>query len=142
MAQPSDNEIKINNDLIEELKKQGSFESHEETQKRSVGLHPFFVFFGKMRAKLTLRNRGKVLGELQKITEEFVRQVYISKNQSDMVVKAAGGKVFTYGSYRLGVFGPGTLPSAARQMKGGRRRRRRDSRQEGQQLIHSFRIRH
>lgn len=53
-----------------------------------------------------------VLGELQKITEEFVKQVYTSKNQSESIVKAAGGKVFTYGSYRLGVFGPGESPSS------------------------------
>ena len=49
----------------------------------------------------------KVLENLQKVTEEFVKEVYKSKKQSDAVTNAAGGKIFTYGSYRLGVFGPG-----------------------------------
>ncbi|KAF3937567.1 hypothetical protein ABW19_dt0207054 [Dactylella cylindrospora] len=62
-----------------------SFESAEDSQKRI-----------------------DVLKRLQKITEEFVRQVYTSKGQNELTTNSAGGKVFTYGSYRLGVVGPGS----------------------------------
>lgn len=48
-----------------------------------------------------------MLESLQKITTEFVRQVSKKKGLSDAVANSAGGKIFTYGSYRLGVYGPG-----------------------------------
>ncbi|KAK6511263.1 polynucleotide adenylyltransferase [Arthrobotrys musiformis] len=84
-SMPTDQEVKVNNDLIEELKAMNSFESAEESQKRV-----------------------DVLKRLQRITEEFVRQVYTSKSQNELATNSAGGKVFTYGSYRLGVVGPGS----------------------------------
>ena len=49
-----------------------------------------------------------MLQALQKITVEFVK--HVSKDVRKLpqnVVDAAGGKIFTYGSYRLGVYGPG-----------------------------------
>lgn len=52
--------------------------------------------------------RGEVLKIIQKITVEFVR--HVSKDVRKLpqnLVDAAGGKIFTYGSYRLGVYGPG-----------------------------------
>lgn len=53
--------------------------------------------------------RNEVLASLDKIAKEFVRVVLrTEKNLSNEVAKASGGKVFTYGSYRLGVFGPGS----------------------------------
>ncbi len=62
------------------------------------------------RVKVVLidSNRTVVLESLQKITTEFVRQVSKKKGFSDAVANSAGGKIFTYGSYRLGVYGPGT----------------------------------
>jgi poly(A) polymerase len=37
-----------------------------------------------------------------------VKQVSRAQGRSETVVNSAGGKIFTYGSYRLGVFGPGS----------------------------------
>jgi poly(A) polymerase len=37
-----------------------------------------------------------------------VKQVCRSKGLAENIVNSAGGKIFTYGSYRLGVFGPGS----------------------------------
>jgi poly(A) polymerase len=48
-----------------------------------------------------------VLHSLQKITEEFVFQVSQQQGLPELIARAAGGKIFTYGSYRLGVYGPG-----------------------------------
>ncbi|RPB29257.1 Poly(A) polymerase [Terfezia boudieri ATCC MYA-4762] len=82
---PTDTENAVNQALVEELKRQNSFESPEESQKRIA-----------------------VLNQLQKVTEEFVRQVCAAKGLPDGVIKSSGGKIFTFGSYRLGVYGPGS----------------------------------
>lgn len=84
-AGPTAAENQLNDSLIQELKKEKSFESEEDTKKRV-----------------------KVLGILQELAQEFVFQVSKKKNMSDGMAKDAGGKVFTFGSYRLGVHGPGS----------------------------------
>lgn len=82
-ATPAENVL--NDQLITELKKQGSFESEAETRKRSA-----------------------VLKTLQQLAQEFVYRVSKNKNMSDGMARDAGGKIFTFGSYRLGVYGPGS----------------------------------
>lgn len=44
---------------------------------------------------------------LQKVAIEFVKVVGRRKGLAAALIEAAGGKIFTYGSYRLGVYGPG-----------------------------------
>lgn len=61
-----------------------------------------------MQQQLTSHHRGVVLQSLQAITEEFVKKVSREQGLPDSVVNSAGGKIFTYGSFRLGVFGPGS----------------------------------
>lgn len=56
--------------------------------------------------------RVKVLAELQQLTIEFVRRVSLNKNMTESMAKEAGGKIFTFGSYRLGVYGPGMSVNA------------------------------
>lgn len=85
VANPTPRENELNDLLIKELKLRGSFESELATKKRV-----------------------EVLGILQKMTEEFVYKVSIKKNMSEGMAKDAGGKIFTFGSYRLGVYGPGS----------------------------------
>ncbi|KAF8473589.1 Poly(A) polymerase central domain-containing protein [Kalaharituber pfeilii] len=82
---PTESENAVNMALVEELKRQNSFESPEESQKRI-----------------------QVLNQLQKITEDFVRHVCTVKGLPEAVVRSSGGKIFTFGSYRLGVYGPGS----------------------------------
>lgn len=84
-AKPTSDEISINNDLIKTLKARGSFESEQATKKRV-----------------------EVLNTLQKLAEEFVYLTSKKKNMTHGMAKDAGGKIFTYGSYRLGVYGPGS----------------------------------
>ena len=83
-ASPTEKEVELNSQLISELKRQGSFESAQETALR-----------------------GAVLNKLQDLATEFVFRVGISKNMPEQVARESGGKIFTYGSFRLGVFGPG-----------------------------------
>ena len=45
---------------------------------------------------------------MQRVAVEFVRVVGRKKGLSQAAIDVAGGKVFTYGSYRLGVYGPGS----------------------------------
>jgi poly(A) polymerase len=41
------------------------------------------------------------------MVKEFVRSVSLSRNLPEVVANEAGGKIFTFGSYRLGVHGAG-----------------------------------
>ncbi|KAK9479579.1 Poly(A) polymerase central domain-containing protein [Lipomyces japonicus] len=84
-AAPTEAEVNMNEKLVEELKRQGSFASEAESQKRV-----------------------EVLSKLQGLAELFVRTVSLQKNMSEGMAKDAGGKIFTFGSYRLGVYGPGS----------------------------------
>ncbi|KAG9066553.1 polynucleotide adenylyltransferase [Linnemannia hyalina] len=58
----------------------------------------------------TLKEQGLeiVLGKLDKLVKEFVYVVYVRKGYPEQIAKEAGGKIFTFGSYRLGVHGSGT----------------------------------
>lgn len=57
--------------------------------------------------------RKQMLQLLQRVALEFVKVVSSRKGLSQAAVEAAGGKIFAYGSYRLGVYGPGELISDA-----------------------------
>ncbi|MCJ1335654.1 polynucleotide adenylyltransferase [Bachmanniomyces sp. S44760] len=85
LTMPTEAELAANDALIAELKKQNNFEGLEETERR----------------KTTLQT-------IQKITTEFVKHVYRVNKKPQTLIDSAGGKIFTYGSYRLGVYGPGS----------------------------------
>ncbi|KAI8370666.1 Poly(A) polymerase central domain-containing protein [Radiomyces spectabilis] len=48
-----------------------------------------------------------VLGKLDKLVKEFVFRISKMKGFSDVAAREAGGKIFTFGSYRLGVHSAG-----------------------------------
>ena len=52
--------------------------------------------------------REIVLGRLAALVKKFVRQISLARGLSETAANAAGGKIYTFGSYRLGVHGPGT----------------------------------
>jgi len=86
LALPTEDELRLNESLITELRAQNNFEAADDTDRRK-----------------------KVLAQLQKVTEQFVRHVGLQKGLAPSVIESAGGKVSTFGSYRLGVYGPGML---------------------------------
>lgn len=49
-----------------------------------------------------------VLGRITGLVKKFVHQVSLARGLSESAADAAGGKIFTFGSYRLGVHGPGS----------------------------------
>ncbi|GAA94903.1 uncharacterized protein L969DRAFT_89839 [Mixia osmundae IAM 14324] len=53
------------------------------------------------------RRRESVLGRLDGMVKEFVRRACQLRGRSQSEIDEAGGKIFTFGSYRLGVHGPG-----------------------------------
>ncbi|KAG8768308.1 polynucleotide adenylyltransferase [Ceratobasidium sp. 428] len=82
---PSKAEEAATEALMNELRAQNTFESKEEAQRRET-----------------------VLGMVNELVQKFVQRVSIGAGMSEQAAKAAGGKIFTFGSYRLGVHGPGS----------------------------------
>lgn len=86
---PTSDEIKLNDALMDELKARNNFEPPEATNRRQ-----------------------EVLRHFQRVTEAFVKLVAEKRNMAPSVIQNGGGKVATFGSYRLGVFGPGKQAQA------------------------------
>lgn len=84
LSHPKPEELAETEKLIETLKNNNLFESEEEARIREI-----------------------VLGKLDTLVKEFVRTVYLKRNFSEAVANEAGGKIFTFGSYRLGVHSAG-----------------------------------
>ncbi|EIN10986.1 Poly(A) polymerase [Punctularia strigosozonata HHB-11173 SS5] len=71
--------------LLEELKKQKTIEGEEEARTREI-----------------------VLGRVAALVKKCVHEISLANGLSESAANAAGGKIFTFGSYRLGVHGPGS----------------------------------
>ncbi|TXT12394.1 uncharacterized protein COLE_02804 [Cutaneotrichosporon oleaginosum] len=52
--------------------------------------------------------REKLLSNIQQLVTKFVHDVSIKQGLSEKVATEAGGRIYTSGSYRLGVHGPGS----------------------------------
>ncbi|XP_030626946.1 poly(A) polymerase type 3 [Chanos chanos] len=69
------------------------------TQKLVEALKPYGVF----EEELELQRRILVLGKLNTLVKEWIREISESKNIPASLIDNVGGKIFTFGSYRLGV---------------------------------------
>ncbi|KAI0722729.1 polymerase [Earliella scabrosa] len=85
LAEPNLKEKEVTTTLREELRRQGCYESDEEAQMREI-----------------------VLGRIAALVKKFVQTVSMARGLTEAAANAAGGKIFTFGSYRLGVHGPGS----------------------------------
>ncbi|KAJ1497705.1 polynucleotide adenylyltransferase [Coelomomyces lativittatus] len=83
---PTQHEIDLSKQLLETLQKLGLFESKEEAKKRE-----------------------EVLGHLYHMVRDFVKKMGMKRGLPDVLAEEAGGTLFTFGSYRLGVHGAGKL---------------------------------
>ncbi|KAF3633914.1 Nuclear poly(A) polymerase 2 [Capsicum annuum] len=81
---PTELDVVRNRELEKFLSDAGLYESHEEAIKRE-----------------------EVLGRLDQIVKTWVKNVCRAKGFNDDLVHEANAKIFTFGSYRLGVHGPG-----------------------------------
>ena len=97
-ALPTPTENEKTADLVEELKRENNYETQEATQERM-----------------------KTLSLLQKVTVEFVKEVSRKQHCPQSQIEQFGGRIYPYGSYRLGVYSPGsdidTLCVAPRHIK-------------------------
>ncbi|KAJ8548257.1 hypothetical protein K7X08_030726 [Anisodus acutangulus] len=81
---PTELDVVRNRELEKLLADAGLYECHEEAIKRE-----------------------EVLGRLDQIVKTWVKNVCRAKGFNDDLVHEANAKIFTFGSYRLGVHGPG-----------------------------------
>ncbi|KAB0403348.1 hypothetical protein E2I00_015865, partial [Balaenoptera physalus] len=80
LAAPKETDCLLTQKLIETLKPFGVFEEEEELQRRIL-----------------------ILGKLNNLVKEWIREISEIKNLPQSVIENVGGKIFTFGSYRLGV---------------------------------------
>ena len=98
---PKEKEVTIS--LMEELRRQNIFESEEESRTRHDVYVESLSFWS-----LILWYREVVLGRVAALVKKFVRKVSLARGLSEVAADAAGGEIFTFGSYRLGVHFPGS----------------------------------
>ncbi|EDO48505.1 predicted protein [Nematostella vectensis] len=79
-AGPKPRDLELTKRLEEALIPYGVFESEDELQQRMI-----------------------VLAKLNELVKEWIVEVSIKKNMPENVAKTVGGKIFTFGSFRLGV---------------------------------------
>ncbi|XVE53768.1 hypothetical protein DITRI_Ditri03aG0029000 [Diplodiscus trichospermus] len=84
LAGPSEADIQRNSELEKFLIESGLYESKEEAAKRE-----------------------EVLGRITEIVKVWVKQLTRQRGYTDQMVDEANSVIFTFGSYRLGVHGPG-----------------------------------
>ncbi|XP_067097609.1 poly(A) polymerase alpha [Osmerus mordax] len=70
-----------------------------QTHKLTETLNPYGVF----EEELELQRRILVLGKLNTLVKEWIRDISELKNLPASLIETVGGKIFTFGSYRLGV---------------------------------------
>ncbi|XP_022912441.1 poly(A) polymerase type 3 isoform X2 [Onthophagus taurus] len=83
-APPRPSDIAKTTELEEALKPYGVFESDEE-----------------------LNHRMDVLSKLYGLVKKWIKDVSIARNMPESVADNVGGKIYTFGSYRLGVYNKG-----------------------------------
>ncbi|KAL4295623.1 hypothetical protein GQ457_12G007460 [Hibiscus cannabinus] len=81
---PTDYDVIKTRELEKYLQDVGLYESQEEAVRRE-----------------------EVLGRLDQIVKNWVKAISRSKGLNEQLVQEANAKIFTFGSYRLGVHGPG-----------------------------------
>lgn len=62
-------------------------------------LEPFNVFENEQE----LNHRMEILAKLNTLVKQWVKDVSVSKNMPEQMAEKLGGKIYTFGSYRLGV---------------------------------------
>ncbi|KAF5726851.1 nuclear poly(A) polymerase 4-like [Tripterygium wilfordii] len=75
--------------------------------RRSRELEKFLVNSGLYESKEEAAKREEVLGRLRQIVKCWVQQLTRLRGYTDQMVEDANAVIFTFGSYRLGVHGPG-----------------------------------
>ncbi|XP_052182057.1 nuclear poly(A) polymerase 4-like [Diospyros lotus] len=75
--------------------------------RRTRELEKFLVGAGVYESKEEDAKREQVLGRIKEIVKDWVKQVTRLRGYAGQMVEAANALIYTFGSYRLGVHGPG-----------------------------------
>ncbi|XP_010472608.1 PREDICTED: nuclear poly(A) polymerase 2-like isoform X2 [Camelina sativa] len=75
--------------------------------KRNFELEKFLVDEGLYENKEETMRREEVLVRIDQIVKHWVKQLTRQRGYTDQMVEDANAVIFTFGSYRLGVHGPG-----------------------------------
>lgn len=75
--------------------------------QRSTELEKLLAAAGLYESKEEAVKREEVLGKIDQIVKEWVKQLTRQRGYSDQMVEDANAVIYTFGSYRLGVHGPG-----------------------------------
>lgn len=70
-----------------------------KTKELEEALKPFDVF----ECEQELNHRILILGKLYNLVKQWIKNVSLQHNMPESVAEKVGGKVYTFGSYRLGV---------------------------------------
>uniref|UniRef100_A0A804R3S2 Poly(A) polymerase n=2 Tax=Zea mays TaxID=4577 RepID=A0A804R3S2_MAIZE len=79
----------------------------EADLQRTAELEKFLVEAGLYESPDESARREEVLGKLGQIVKDWVKQLTSQRGYTDQMVEEANAVLFTFGSYRLGVHGPG-----------------------------------
>ncbi|XP_046676450.1 poly(A) polymerase type 3 [Homalodisca vitripennis] len=71
--------------------------------QRTLELQEALKPFNVCESDQELNHRMEILCKLNTLVKEWIKEVSISKNMPDSVADQVGGKIYTFGSYRLGV---------------------------------------
>lgn len=74
-------------------------EDVQRTADLEKSLEPFKVFENEQE----LNHRMEILAKLNTLVKQWVKDVSLSKNMPEQKTEKLGGKIYTFGSYRLGV---------------------------------------
>ncbi|XP_037914703.1 poly(A) polymerase type 3 isoform X2 [Hermetia illucens] len=74
-------------------------EDIQKTKELEKALEPYNVF----ETEAELNHRMEILAKLNTLVKQWVRDVAISRNMPPQMAEKLGGKIYTFGSYRLGV---------------------------------------
>ncbi|GAB2215559.1 hypothetical protein Droror1_Dr00019947 [Drosera rotundifolia] len=80
----------------------------EADLKRNAELEKFLIDSDLYESKEEAEKRVQVLDQIREIVKAWVKQLTGLRGYTDQMVEDANALIFTFGSYRLGVHGPGS----------------------------------
>lgn len=108
VAEPKPSDFTRTNELKEALKPYNVFESEEELNHRMEILRYLHIILHSYSCCITLISKITnctlcFISKLNALVKQWIRDTSIARNMPPNVAEQVGGKIYTFGSYRLGV---------------------------------------